>query len=109
MPAAERLEMRTITSLGVVENRDNKTANISPPDPASRLDVLGDSLGLPIDQHETQSGNVHTDADHICRKNSVDSPRKPDFDVEKVEHPADFFLCSPGCELLNIAGRPSFF
>src|SRR5690606_4144380 len=86
VPAAERLEMRAVPCLGVVEDRNDKAAHVSPPDAARRLDVLCDRLWLTVDEHQPQSRDVDADTHHVSRKHRIDCARSPNLDIEKVEH-----------------------
>src|SRR5690606_1277259 len=53
--------------------------------------------------HQSQPRNVHADADHVGRENGINSARGTDLYIEQVEHSADFFLRSPGCQFLDVA------
>ena len=73
MPCSKRFEVRSITRFCVVVQCHDKTAGaVSPPaHTAGCLYVLCYSLGLTIDQHYTQTGDVDTYAYHVAGQNDV--------------------------------------
>ena len=70
---AEALVVRTVPRLVDVEQRDDETGLFGiATHAAGGLNVLRVGLGLPVDHHQAEPGNVKAHGDHVGRQRAVD-------------------------------------
>src|SRR5690606_21970039 len=70
----EGLVVREVPWPGPVQYGEDETGGPTS-DAARGLDVLGGRLGLVVDDHDAEPGDVDADGDHVGGEEDVDGPR----------------------------------